>query len=364
MGRNVSANSTQNKQQTKLMGYKSFSTDDYAHRTTMRADVTAKTGKDATFAYDTDIKSGKIAAKVSDRLTPSKKNSVGKVIRESLDSTEHPESLPIAIMIDVTGSGHNNPRIFQAALPKLMALLIAKGYVPHPHILFGAIGDAFCDQVPLQMGQFESGLEMDDDLTNMYLEGRGGGHITESYELAMYFLARFTKLDSLDKRGKKGYCFFLGDEAPYAHVRTDQVKALIGFDGEEPAGAHLISTEAIMEELKEKFEVFYVNPGGSSWYQDNRILDEWRKLIGQNVIDLPDPNNICEFIASQIAICEGKIDLDGLAADLADAGVDKKAIESVSRAIVPSDSTVVAKGSTSGGTLVPDGHGAAPAEAI
>ena len=58
--------------------------------------------------------------------------------------------------------------------------------------MFGAIGDATCDRAPLQVGQFESDNRMDDDLGRILLEGGGGGQKTESYELAMYFMARHT----------------------------------------------------------------------------------------------------------------------------------------------------------------------------
>ena len=68
----------------------------------------------------------------------------------------------------------------------------ARGTPSDPQIMFGAIGDATCDRVPLQVGQFESDNRMDDDLGRIVLEGGGGGQMTESYELAMYFMARHT----------------------------------------------------------------------------------------------------------------------------------------------------------------------------
>jgi hypothetical protein len=78
--------------------------------------------------------------------------------------------------------------------------------------MFGAIGDATCDRAPLQVGQFESDNRMDDDLSRILLEGGGGGQKTESYELAMYFMARHTAADCYEKRGKRGYLFIIGDE--------------------------------------------------------------------------------------------------------------------------------------------------------
>ena len=141
------------------------------------------------------------------------------VMRESRDSAEHPESLAIAVLFDVTGSMRGVPRALQAKLPQLLGLLLRKGYVEHPQIMFGAIGDATCDRAPLQVGQFESDNRMDDDLGRILLEGGGGGQKTESYELAMYFMARHTAIDCFDKRGRRGYLFIIGDEMAYPRVK-------------------------------------------------------------------------------------------------------------------------------------------------
>ena len=58
-----------------------------------------------------------------------------------------------------------------------------------------AIGDAVSDRAPLQVGQFESGLEMDMWLTRIWLEGRGGD-LPESYTLAHWFGAHHTATDA------------------------------------------------------------------------------------------------------------------------------------------------------------------------
>src|SRR5260221_2144263 len=136
-------------------------------------------------------------------------------VRESRDSAEHPRSLAIAVLFDVTGSMRNVPRTLQAKLPQLLGLLLRKGYADDPQIMFGAIGDATCDRAPLQVGQFESDNRMDDDLSRILLEGGGGGQKTESYELAMYFIARHTATDCYAKRGKRRYLFLIGDEMAY-----------------------------------------------------------------------------------------------------------------------------------------------------
>ena len=159
------------------MGSGRWSTDVYS----AAANYRAASGTSA-FAY-----SDSGARKAHPALDPS-----GVAERESRDSDEHPQSTPIAVLFDVTGSMGAVPRVLQTKLPQLLGLLTRKGYATDPHIMFGAIGDATCDRVPLQVGQFESDNRMDDDLARIVLEGGGGGQQHESYELAMYFMARHT----------------------------------------------------------------------------------------------------------------------------------------------------------------------------
>src|SRR4051794_18502556 len=167
------------------MGSTRWSDDHYRDRARLRAAA----GVDA-FEHDDAIRAGAAPAVVHQKMNP-----FGVQVRESRDSEAHPESHAVAVLFDVTGSMQSVPRILQENLPRLMALLIRKGYLEHPQILIGAIGDATCDRSPLQVGQFESGIEIEEDLGKLFLEGGGGGHIPESYELAMYFLARHTALD-------------------------------------------------------------------------------------------------------------------------------------------------------------------------
>lgn len=46
--------------------------------------------------------------------------------------------------------------------------------------------------------------------------------MTESYELAMYFMARHTSIDCYEKRGKRGYLFMIGDELAYPKVKRHE----------------------------------------------------------------------------------------------------------------------------------------------
>src|SRR5215831_240315 len=178
---------------------------------------------------------------------------VGK--RESRDSDEHPDSLAIAVLFDVTGSMGMVPRALQKKLPKLLGLLKEGGYASDPQVMFGAIGDATCDRAPLQVGQFESDNRMDKDLERILLEGGGGGQKTESYELAMYFMARHTAADCFDKRGKRGYLFIIGDEMAYPRVKRGEASAVIG-DGLRAD----IGVAELVAEVTRTWDTYYILP--------------------------------------------------------------------------------------------------------
>ena len=231
--------------------------------------------------------------------------------RESRDSAEHPCSTPIAVLFDVTGSMRSVPRVLQTKLPKLLGLLTDKGYATDPQILFGAVGDATCDRVPLQVGQFESDNRMDDDLARIVLEGGGGGQKHESYELALYFMARHTALDSVQLRSRRGYLFLIGDELPYPRVDPGQVRRVIGDRVSEA-----ITTEAVVAEVARSFDTFLIMPTMAAHGGDREVLDRWRRLLGRNVVQLDDLDLVCELIALIVGLGEGAVDLDRGLADL------------------------------------------------
>ncbi|MDG4794877.1 hypothetical protein [Micromonospora sp. WMMD1082] len=236
-------------------------------------------------------------------------------VRESRDCAEHPRSTPVAVLFDVTGSMGYVPRILQAKLPHLLGLLLRQGYARDPQIMFGAIGDATCDRVPLQIGQFESDNRMDDDLGRIVLEGGGGGQLRESYELALYFMARHTVTDHWEKRGRRGYLFVIGDELAYPKVKATEVARLIEGDLRED-----VPLRQIVDEVTRRWDTYHLIPAGSHYSGNRRVLDFWRDLLGQNVLELDDLGAVCETIALTVGLGEQAIDLDEGLRDLDRAG--------------------------------------------
>jgi hypothetical protein len=299
------------------MGYSNWSDAAYQSRQSHRS-ATNQTA----FTYDQHVRDTGVV-QVHAQMNPY------GATRESRDSDRHPDSVAIGVIFDVTGSMGEVPRVLQTKLGALMRVLIQKGYVEHPQVLFGAVGDAYCDAVPLQIGQFESGLEMDDELGKIYLEGGGGGQVHETYELAMYFMARHTSIDCYEKRGRKGYLFTIGDEKPYAVVRKQHVRDLIG-DALETD----LAVERVVAEAQQRYEYFHIIPTNTAHGRNAEVQARWKALLGERVLLLEDETAVCETIALAIGLCEGALDdLAGGADDLVQAGYDPSAATTAATAL-------------------------------
>lgn len=276
-------------------------------------------------------------------------------MRESRDSDEHPNSVPIMIWLDETGSMGSIPeQMVKKDLAGLMDLLNEKKYVDDPQLCFCGIGDAYSDRHPVQVGQFESDNRCDDWLTKIYLEGGGGGGMKESYELALYTAARYVVADAWERRGRKGYLFIIGDEAPYDYISKKQVKSIFGDSIQAD-----IPVEDMLEEVQEHFHVIRLHvPYGHRRLpnqHDERIFKRWQDLLGQNAIRLDDPKDISAMIGVTIGMIEGSTDLDKAASDMSDAGIDDIVADRVTTALVPfaTENGIVPKGPSNTSVLPP-----------
>ncbi len=251
----------------------------------------------------------------------------GLRVRESRDSADHPDSLPVVFALDVTGSMGDIPRLLaQQELPTFMQLITDVG-VADPQLLFMAIGDANSDQAPLQVGQFESTAElMDQWLTRSYLEGGGGGTGEESYELAFYVLAQHTETDAWTQRRKKGYLFMTGDELPYPAVSRHQIGQLIG----EPLDED-IPIEEVIAAAAERWHLFFLIPDP---HRRARCEARWRELLGDQVLCMESPEDACAVAAAAVALTERAVpDLQTLAGAMEAKGLPRSRVGAVVRAL-------------------------------
>ncbi len=217
-------------------------------------------------------------------------------LRVAHDSEEHPNSLPIIVGLDMTGSmGFIPEDIVKNTLPDLMGTMLQAG-VADPQVLFMGIGDFVYDRAPLQVGQFESSAELLDRwLTRVYLEGGGGGNNCESYNLAYLFAARHTEIHSWEKRQQKGFIFTIGDE-PCAENIPAQVIAEVTAANE----GRTISTKDILAEAQQRYEVFHLHVEHCDYATLDKRKAGWKELLGENFIVVKDYQQVAKIIADLV----------------------------------------------------------------
>ncbi|THB64866.1 MAG: hypothetical protein D6B27_09610 [Gammaproteobacteria bacterium] len=220
-------------------------------------------------------------------------NPKGIKVRESRDSDEHPNSVPIIIALDTTGSMGNIPHeLVQDGLNKVMGSLLQNG-IADPQVLFLGVGDHECDNAPLQVGQFESSDELLEKwLTAVYLERGGGGNSGESYLLSWFFAGNYTAIDSFEKRGKKGFLFTIGDEPTLRNLPADAQREIMG-DGQYSD----LTVEQTLEKAREKYFVYHIHLTETASGSRPEYQDDWKQLIGQDLVIVDDRREIPSTIA-------------------------------------------------------------------
>lgn len=222
-------------------------------------------------------------------------NPHGIMVRESRDSLEHPNSVAIILGLDVTGSMGSVPHfLVKEGLPKIVSSII-QGGEPDPQLLFLGIGDHECDKSPLQVGQFESSDELLDKwLTDVFLEGGGGGNSGESYLLAWYFAAFHTSIDCFEKRGKKGFVFTIGDEPNLMKLPAFVQERLMG------AGQYQdLSAKYLYEKASERYNVYHIHLTETTTGQRQEYIKSWRHL-GQNLLVAEKATDIASLITKTV----------------------------------------------------------------
>lgn len=197
------------------------------------------------------------------------------VIRECCDTEEHPNTVPVILALDVTGS------MGQAAVEvaKKLNVIMTKLYekVTDVEFLIMGIGDLACDICPIQASQFESDIRIAEQLDKIYFEFGGGGNNYESYTAAWYFGSRHTKLDCLH-RGRKGIIITMGDEQlnPYLPLRGRH-SGLI-----EATGDNLqddVETKDLYNEVSKKFNIYHLDVNHGRRWDEDEIETSYRKYL-------------------------------------------------------------------------------------
>lgn len=272
------------------MGYGNYSLE--AHR----AIVGARTESTMTFGATIDPKM----------------NPLGVKARQSRDSAAHPASTSIVFALDVSTSMGIIPRqLATKTLPTFMEAALS--VVPDPQILFMAFVDARYWQgpvwIPLQVGQFESEAALIDRwLAATHIPAGESPfvvppeYVGESYDLPMYFAARHTAIDCLEKRGKRGYFFMTGDEPPFPSLDPAHVRLSI-----DPTAQERIPLHELVMELERSYEPFFLIPDRARADRD-RCEVVWRRLLHERCVVLEAAADTAVVCAMLLGIGEGVLE--------------------------------------------------------
>lgn len=222
------------------------------------------------------------------------------IVRESCDSDEHPNSTPIIIGLDATGSMGSVVTEAAKGIGKTMTEIINRKCVPDPQILFSVIDDYITSgKRCVQVTQFESDIRIAEQMYDLSFIGRGGGNSWESYATLWYFAAHHTKCDAV-KKGRKGVIITIGDDGIQPVLSSSEIQTVFGDNIEKSS----ISTRELYSKLNHGWEIFHISCEEGSSYTD-RVKRSWDEMIGKHHIVLQDIDKLCEVIVSLLQTIKG-----------------------------------------------------------
>ena len=211
------------------------------------------------------------------------------VIRECCDTPEHPESLPVILALDVTGSMGSAAAEVARKLNEVMTLLYEQ--VKDVEFMVMGIGDLAYDHAPIQISQFESDIRIAEQLDRIYLEHGGGGNNYESYTAAWYMGLYHTRLDCW-KRNKKGLIITMGDETLNPYLPKASLMQATGDQLEAN-----VETKVLYPQAAEKFSIYHLHVSHTATdpYQE-KVKATFGELLPKNHLRFVRVDTIAQTI--------------------------------------------------------------------
>ena len=221
-----------------------------------------------------------------------------KVMRECRESDEHPNTRPLILTLDVSGSMSDCLVEVASSLNDIITrLLNDKDKLGDLEICVMGIGDLIYDDGAIQIGQFESDIRIAEQLDKIWFERGGGGNLYESYTAAWYMGARHTDLDCW-KRGEKGVIITLGDEMLNPYLPQEQLAKATGdsLQGD-------IETGDLYIEASQKYDLYHIFVDHNS-YTHKRCENDaksFKDVIGENNVFIATVNEISDVIVDIVS---------------------------------------------------------------
>jgi hypothetical protein len=211
-------------------------------------------------------------------------------------------------------------------MPMFYGQIMIHEYLTDPAISFCAIGDALTDNAPLQVTQFQQGRDIDNSLSNIYLEGSGGGNMHESYELAAYFYLKHVELKNIEIP----FFFVTGDEAYWDHPKTKYIDNVLGVK----LTTETLDSKLVWLELMTKYNVFHIKKEYHDEKKAITIRKQWEETIGEErVLTITNPKACVDVVLGAIAITSGARTLEAYLDDMKERGQTDDRIKEVFQAL-------------------------------
>lgn len=219
-------------------------------------------------------------------------------VRECRNTDEHPETKPVILAIDVTGS--MGPAAIEVArtLNPLMIELYKE--IRDVEFCVMGIGDLAYDRHPIQMSQFESDIRIAEHLDKIHFEGGGGGNSYESYTAAWYAGLYRTQLDA-EHQGRKGVIITLGDEQINPYLPESELRQTVG-DSVNGINATVTDTKDLFKLASRKFDIYHVhvNHDRSSEGRAEDNVESFGAIIGNDHVYLSNIDSLKDTVTEII----------------------------------------------------------------
>lgn len=195
---------------------------------------------------------------------------------------------PLVVAVDVTGSMQTWPAEIFDRLPLLFNTLAS--YRPDLEVSFMAIGDAGCDQWPMQVTDFAKGFDLEERLKALVGEG-GGGDEPESYGMLAYYIRHHVRVP----QAQRPFLIVFGDATMHKRVPCKQLRHYLGDESVQDADALTLWQEVSLD-----WNTWFLRrPSGRP---GDAVEKQWSEAIGaQQVVLMEDEQRAVDYAMGLIA---------------------------------------------------------------
>lgn len=203
---------------------------------------------------------------------------------------------PLIVAVDVTGSMASWPFEIFDRLPLLYNTL--SQYREDLEISFVAIGDAGCDQWPLQVTTFAGGYDLEQLLGSLYGEG-GGGDAPESYGLFAHWVNTHVQVPGA---AETPFMIVFGDAPMHPTIPKGQISHYLGDKVKRD-----VDSIAAWQELCQNWNMWFLRrPTGRP---GDAVDQQWGQAITeQKIFHIQDEQRAVDYAMGLIARAWGYFD--------------------------------------------------------